>query len=252
MHIAKENLAAAKAIEPQIEQSVILARHSLDVLIGQRPATTAALPETLSDLPELVPVPIGVPASLLDRRPDVRQAELAVAAASERIGVSIAEMYPDLTLTAGGGFRSDTFSKISAHEGEVYSTIISLAMPIFTGGRLKAGVLAARARTEQAAANYAGTILVALREVEDALVAERMLSRRLVQLEKRLSEALLAEKLARQRYLQGVEQILIVLETERRRRIAENELVIAKGELWNARINLFLALGGDWKLEMQE
>lgn len=251
MHIARENLAAARSVEPQIEQSVIFARHSLDVLTGQRPATTAILPETLPDLPELVAVPIGVPVSLLDRRPDVRAAELALAATTERIGVSIAEMYPDLTLTASGGFRSDTFSKIAANEGQVYSAIISLAMPIFTGGRLKAGVLAARARTEQAAANYAGTILVALREVEDTLVAEQMLSQRLVQLEKRLTEAWLAEKLARQRYLQGVEQILIVLETERRRRIAENELVIVKRDLWNARINLFLALGGDWDTKDQ-
>lgn len=249
MHIASENLAAAKALEPQLEQSVILSQHSLEVLTGQRPATTGALRETLPDLPELVPVPIGMPASLLDRRPDVRSAELALAANTERIGVSIAEMYPDLTLTASGGFRSDTSSKIAAHEGEVYSAIIGLAMPIFTGGRLKAGVEAAKARTEQAAANYAGIILAALREVEDALVTEQMQGQRLVQLEKRLTEGWRAEKLARQRYLRGVEQILIVLETERRRRIAENELVLAKGELWNARINLFLALGGDWDVE---
>ena len=248
MHIANENLASSKALEPQIEQSVILAQHSLDVLTGRRPATTSLLPETLPELPELGPVPLGIPASLLDRRPDIRAAELALAATTERIGVSIAEMYPDLTLTASGGFSSDTFSKISAHEGEVYSAIIGLAMPIFTGGRLKAGVEAAKARTEQAAANYAGTILIALREVEDSLVAEQKLSRRLVQLEKRLSGAWRAEKLARQRYLQGVERILIVLETERRRRIAENELVLAKGNLWNARINLFLALGGDWNI----
>ena len=77
---------------------------------------------------------------------------------------------------------------------------------------------------------------------------QQMLTERIKQLQKRLGEAEQAEKLASDRYFQGVEKVLTVLETERRRRIAENELILAEGDLWNARIDLFLALGGDWKI----
>lgn len=249
VHLAKENLAAAEALAPAIEQAVLLSGHSLDVLIGQRPATSNIPADLLSDLPDLSPVPLGMPAALLDRRPDVRSAELKLAAATERVGVSIAALYPDFTLTGSAGFRSDSFREIADHQGEVYSAIIALAAPIWKGGQLRAAVKASKARVQLNAANYAGTILNALREVEDALVRDEMLRRRLALLETRLTEARSAEELARERYFRGVEKILIVLETERRRRSAENELVITKGRMWNARIDLFLALGGDWKIK---
>jgi len=96
------------------------------------------------------------------------------------------------------------------------------------------------------ASNYAQTVLTALREVEDALVREQLLQRRLNAVALRFNEATAAEKLAGQRYLRGVERLITVLETERRRRTAENELNNLKGELWAARVDLFLSLGGDW------
>ncbi|MCK4960016.1 MAG: TolC family protein, partial [Planctomycetes bacterium] len=108
------------------------------------------------------------------------------------------------------------------------------------------GVDAARARSEGARAAYAGVVLEALREVEDAFVRCEMLSWRMKELEVRLREARSAEELADDRYSKGLETILIVLETERRRRLAENELVSTKGQLFGGRIDLFLALGGDW------
>jgi len=246
VHLARENLAAARALEPQIEQSLLLAQHSLDVLLGRRPAVSALLPETLPELPDLSMVPVGLPAALLDRRPDVRTSELNLAAATERIGVSIAALYPDLTLTASGGYRSGSLSRLTASNADVYSAVIALAGPIWKGGQLRAQVEASKAQAQQAAANYAGVVLLALREVEDALVKQKKLRIRYEQLKVRLTEALRAEKLARQRYLKGVEKFLIVLETERRRRIAENQLVNTASELFNARIDLFLALGGDW------
>ena len=131
-------------------------------------------------------------------------------------------------------------------EAEVYSAIIALAAPIFKGGQLKAQVDAAKARATQAAENYAGVVLVALREVEDALVRQQTLKNRLEHLRERLKQASRAERLARERYMRGVEQLLIVLDTERRRRLAENELIVTTGNIWNGRVELFLALGGDW------
>lgn len=247
VYLARENFSAAQAREPQLQQSVLLAHHSLDVLTGQRPASSEPLEQTLSELPPLEPVPVAVPAALLDRRPDIRAAEFRLVAATERIGVSIAGLFPDLTLSASGGFTSDTFSKITANEGQVYSAVMALATPIFKGGRLRAQVDAAKARTEQQAANYAQTILIGLREVEDALVRQQMLTERVEKLKQRLADALRAESLAMERYQRGVERLLIVLETQRRRAVAQNELIVTRGELFNARVDLFLGLGGDWQ-----
>ena len=248
VHLAREKLASAQATALQLHQSVILASHGLDVLLGKRPATSEPLPDSLPDMPDLQPIPAGLPAWLLDRRPDVKSAELRLAGATERIGVSIAEMFPDLTLTATGGYRSDTFRELTNSENQVYSAIIGVAAPIFTGGSLEAGVDAARARAAQATADYAGTILRAFREVEDALVKEQLLTQRIKHLKTSFDEAVRAEELAKDRYSRGLEKVLIVLDTERTRRIAENEYVLTKAELFNTRIDLFLALGGDWSL----
>ncbi len=246
VHLTKENLAASQSLEPQLAQSLILAAHSLDVLLGRRPAASELLPETLPQLPELGDIPAGLPAGLLDRRPDVRASEMQLASATEQVGISIAALYPSFNLTATGGYRSSEFSSFTRTGADVYSFIIGLSAPIWKGGQLRAQVDFSRASVKQAVANYADTVLVALREVEDALVKHQKLSERYRILKVRLAESLSAERLARQRYLRGLEGILIVLDTERRRRIAENLVVETASQLFNARIDLFLALGGDW------
>ncbi|MEN8126489.1 MAG: efflux transporter outer membrane subunit [Planctomycetota bacterium] len=249
VYIAKENLANAKAQKSLVEQSLLLTLHALDVLCGQAPETTRDVPRTLPKLPGLSPVPAGLPADLLDRRPDVRAAEMRLAAGTERIGASIAQMYPDLTLTATGGYSSEHFRELTLSENQVYAAILNAMAPVFKGGRLKAGVEAAEAAARQSAAQYAGTVLNAMREVEDALVKQQKLKERITQLTDRLEQARNAERMATDRYKQGVDKILLVLETERRRRLAENELALAQGDLWKARVELFLAIGGDWGIE---
>ncbi len=227
----------------------MLAQHSLEVLTGTAPATTEILPDTLPELPDLTPVPLGIPAALLDRRPDLMASELKLRASSERIGASIAEMYPDFTLTGSGGYRSDSFRDLFDIENQVYSFIMSAAAPIYKGGRLKAQVAAAKARTEQAAANYSGLVLKALQEVEDSLVSQKQLDESAHYQKERLLQAQRGEKLANKRYSQGLEILIVVLDTERRRRLAEDQYILTKSLLYNARINLFLALGGDWKTD---
>lgn len=252
IRLARENLAAAQAIEPVIELSLITARHALDVLLARRPGSSDELPQTLDDLPDLGPVPLGLPASLLDRRPDVRAAEFSLRAANERIGVSIAQLYPDLTLVGTFGYSADTIEDIfQQDETEMYAAIMSLVQPIFKGGQIRAQIDAAEARYAELAANYAGTVLTAMREVEDALVSEQMLQTQLKHARVQFREASAAESLSRQRYQRGVEGILTVLESERRRRISEQEVTILKGQLWTNRVNLFLALGGDWNYQEQ-
>jgi multidrug efflux system outer membrane protein len=188
-----------------------------------------------------------MPASLLDRRPDVRAAEFMLRAANERIGVSIAQLYPDLNIMANFGYSGDTVEEIfQQDETEMYLAIMSLAQPIFRGGQIRAQIHAAEARYAELAANYAGTVLAAMREVEDALITEQMLQTQLKHTRVQFREASAAEELSKQRYERGVEGILTVLESERRRRISEQEVTILKGRIWTNRVNLFLALGGDW------
>ena len=247
IRLARENLAALEGIEPVIELSLVTARNALDELLARRPGSSDELPRTLDDLPDLGPIPVGLPASLLDRRPDVRAAELMLRAANERIGVSIAQLYPDLNIIGTFGYSGDTVEEIfQQDETEMYMAIMSLAQPIFRGGQIRAQIDAAEARYAELAANYAGTVLAAMREVEDALITEKMLQTQLKHARIQFREAGAAESLSKQRYERGVEGILTVLESERRRRISEQEVTILKGQIWTTRVNLFLALGGDW------
>ncbi len=247
LRLTRENLASLKAIEPAIELQLITARNALDVLLARRPGSSENLPETLEELPQMDSIPIGLPASLLDRRPDIKAAEFTLIAANERVGVSIAQLFPDFGLTGTFGYSGDTIQEIFKYDyTEMYSEIMHLAQPIFKGGQLQAQIKAAKARYEELAANYAGVVLNALKEVEDALVTEQKLVEQLEQAQIQLTEARAAEDLSRQRYENGVEGILAVLESERRSRASEEQLIILKGQIWSSRVNLHLALGGDW------
>lgn len=246
--MARQALVASMASKSLLQQNLGLACNAMDVLCGQPPGQGLQLLGSTPQLPELGPVPTGVPAALLDRRPDVRASELRLSAATEQVGLSIAQLYPDLTLTATGGFMSDTFQDAANLDFAVYSGLIGLAAPIYKGGQLRAAVKAARAAAQEAAYTYAGTVLKAIREVEDALAKHHWLYAQIAQLEQRLALARKAEELARQRYNNGAESILPVFEAQRALHNAENELLVAKGQLWQARVELYLALGGDWAL----
>jgi len=222
------------------------AQLALDVLVGRIPGSSGPLPETLPDLPDLQPVPAGIPAALLDRRPDLMQAEMQLASATYGIGAALADLYPNLSLTGSAGSTSDSVSDLLDVQSIVYNAVANLVGPIFSGGARRAEVDAARARAEAAGAAYAGAVLTALREVEDALVADRANRERLEHARRRLAEAQAADDIARKRYSRGVEPFLKVLETERRLRNAEEGLITTRADAWNTRIDLFLALGGDW------
>jgi multidrug efflux system outer membrane protein len=245
LHLARENLAASRASEAVIAGQLEQARLALDVLVGRRPGRAGMLPETLPTLPELDPVPLGLPASLLDRRPDLRQAEMQLASATYGVGAAIAGLYPDLSLTGSVGENGDRINDLDLADF-VYNIVANLTAPIFTGGQRRADVAAARARAEQAAAVYAGAVLQALREVEEALVLGEATVESYELTTERVAEARAADRIAKERYQRGVESLLTVLETERRLRLAEQATITSTADVWNARIDLFLALGGDW------
>jgi len=249
LHLARENLAAARASEAVIEGQREQARLALDVLVGRRPGSAEMLPATLPQLPSLEPVPVGLPIALLDRRPDLRQAEMQLAAATYGVGAAIANLYPDLGLSGSIGENGDRINELDL-SNFVYNIVGNLTGPLFSGGQRRADVDAARARAEAAAASYAGAVLNAIREVEDALVLNDAAVESYRLTVERVSEARAADRIAKERYQRGVERLLTVLETERRLRLAEQANITTTADVWNARIDLFLALGGDWDADV--
>jgi multidrug efflux system outer membrane protein len=245
LYLARENYSSSRASEAVIEGALEQARLALDVLVGRRPGSAEPLPETLPTLPSLEPVPLGLPAELLDRRPDLRQAEMQLTAATYGVGAAIANLYPDLSLTGSVGESADRISDLDL-ENFIFNLVANITGPLFTGGQRRADVDAARARAERAAAVYAGAVLDALREVEEALVLDEASRGNYTFSSDRVEDARAADRLAKERYQRGVGSLLTVLETERRLRLAEQAFINATSDVWNSRIGLFLALGGDW------
>ena len=247
LYLVRENRAASEAALPEGQRSLAAARHALDVLVGRRPGTGPALPDSLPSVPALDPIPVGLPAALLDRRPDLVAARMRLAAATARVGVALADLYPNLTLTGSTGIVSDDVSGLLDTGGQVYSAVAGLLAPIFRGGQLRAQAAAARARADAAAAAYAGAVLQALQEVEDALTSDTLLQRQLAAARRRREAARGAEELARWRYDRGTGTLLDLLAADRARQLSELSLTLTQASLWDTRVGLHLALGGHWE-----
>ncbi|MEM8872909.1 MAG: efflux transporter outer membrane subunit [Planctomycetota bacterium] len=251
VRLARQNLAAAEAELPPLQQQLTQAELALDVLLGVRPGTGPKL-STLSTLPPLEPPPTGLPAHLLDRRPDLAASQFRAMAEQADIGAEIADLYPDVTLSGSAGLTSSTLNELLSDLSQVYAGFAGLDQLIFDGGVQQGQVTVARAQAERAAAQYAGAVLVALQEVEGALIAERFNRLALAASTRALDEAQAAEDLARDRYERGVETLLNVFEAEGRRRTAEEQVASLEEAVWDSRIDLHLALGGDWGIDVPE
>jgi NodT family efflux transporter outer membrane factor (OMF) lipoprotein len=245
--LTRQSLAVSEAVVFGLQMALRQNRHAMDVLLGRQPGTGEKIPATLPDLPGAQLPPAGLPAELLERRPDLRVAEQQLAAATARVGVAMADLFPSLTLTGSAGSRSDGVSDLLSSETLVYNAVAGLLAPIFSAGRLRAQVDVSEARMEEAAERYASAVLVALREVEDALVREEGLRETIEALGTAAVESRIGAEIALARYERGTAGLLTRLESQRRRFASEDALLVARGDLWNARIDLHLALGGDWQ-----
>jgi outer membrane protein, multidrug efflux system len=233
---------------PGFEKQVQQARNQLAVLVGQPPGTVDAM---LAG-PAVVPVAsgvigVGVPAALARRRPDIRQAEAQLHAATANIGVAVASFYPDISLTGNLGLRATDASYLTNWASHFYSAGPSLSLPIFQGGRLTANLRLARAQAVEAALHYRGTVLNALREVEDALVAYRTDSAARDRAADTVHSAETSLYLARNRYEHGLSDFIQALDSERTLVSARQQLVQADMTLANDVVALYRALGGGWQ-----
>ena len=245
VHQAKENLASAQAVLPGLHADHKQAEHFLQELLGQKPGADMPLAK-LTSLPPLEQPPVGVPAALLDRRPDLRAARFRNQAQAANVDVAISALYPTLRLTATGGWESTELEDLFDADRLFGSLLADLSTRLFGGGRLQANVEIEWARLRASAATYRAQVLSACREVEDALVAESRLREQWRKVQEQVREARQAETLARDRYASGVGALLTVLDTERRRAAAEEFGLLLEQAIWNARIDLHLALGGHW------
>jgi outer membrane protein, multidrug efflux system len=240
-------VAVPAATLAQTERLRAEQEHQLSQLIGQAPTNIprrGRLPDAVSGLS----IPDSLPATLLERRPDVQAAERAYAAATARIGVAQAARLPAISITGYYGSQSATAGDLFGTNGEIYQALAGISLPIFTGGRLINETRAARARAEQARLQYEQSVLIALREASDALAAVRT-SRDQVTAQLTQAQALRrALHLAELRYRTGIASYVEVLEAQRSLFDAELALSRAQLDQLAAAVGLYRALGGGWEV----
>jgi multidrug efflux system outer membrane protein len=195
-------------------------------------------------VPEVVP---GLPSELLERRPDVAQAERELAARNAEIGVAKGAFFPVVRLTAAGGYLSAEAQDLFSWESRIWQISPGISFPIFQGGRNKANLARAQAAYEEAVALYRQRVLVAFREVEDSLVAVRYLEKQANAREVAASSAKAAAELSLARYQAGSVDFLGVVDSENVRLLNEQLAVVAKRDRFLAVVRLIKALGGGWE-----
>jgi NodT family efflux transporter outer membrane factor (OMF) lipoprotein len=245
---ALSSLEQARASVPALQQSISQTQNLLALLAGQVPGSLDA---KLSRGLKTIPYPdrslaLGIPADTLRQRPDVRLAGYQLLAAAANVRAATAERYPSLNLSGSLGLNTLSSGKIFNPETVTSGVIAGLTGPIFDAGRIRSNIAAQSAIEEQALQTYRATVLLALSEVEDSLIACRRTTERLTALEKATSSARQAALLAEQRYQAGVIDILTVLDSQRTLLGLEDSLFTARANRTIAYIQLYRALGGGW------
>ena len=241
-------LTATEALVPSLQTGFDQSVHHLAVLLGEAPGGLDAQMATVQSIPSTPPtVPVGLPSDLLLRRPDIQRAEREVAASSARIGEARAELFPKFSLTGAVGLDSLSTGNWIDYASRYWSAGPSLRWEIFEAGRIRANIRIQSAREQQALNAYQQTLLVALEEVENALVGyAREQTRRdaLVRSERASDEAL---KLSTQLYRSGLADFLNVLESERGLYASQDALVQSDEAVSLDLVQLYKSLGGGWQ-----
>jgi NodT family efflux transporter outer membrane factor (OMF) lipoprotein len=204
----------------------------------------------LPSIPQIVDV--GVPSTLARRRPDIRQAEASLHAATAGVGVAVAQFYPDISLTGNIGMRALDASYLTHWASHFYSAGPAISLPLFSGGKLSASLTLARAEQQAAALNYRGTVLNALREVENALVSYRADRASHDLLQDTLDSAQVTWDLSRNQYEHGLTSYINVLNAQESVLADRQALVQSNVQLVDDIVALYRALGGGWEETIKE
>jgi multidrug efflux system outer membrane protein len=247
VRLTRANVASARAQYALLKRQADLAVRQLEALLGRYPSGRLETPGELVELPETVPA--GLPADLLDRRPDVRASAQRLVSADASLIESRRALLPAIRLTGTYGRASSELENLLEDPFDVWSLVGNLTAPLFQGGRLRANVDRSEAARAEALANYQDTVLTAFREVESALAGETLLRDQLEAVRTSAVESIGAQELAEERYERGLVDIITVLESQRRAFTSRSTVLSVQNQLLQNRINLYLSLGGDFSAE---
>lgn len=243
---AEELLYTATAQIPQLQQQIQQNENAMRLLLGQEPGPVAHLaPNVLAPVPQ--DLPAGLPSQLLERRPDIQQAEAQLKAANAQIGVARAQFFPQLSISASGGVSGTTLSDLFSTGGGTVYGLGSLTQPLFQGGKLRGQLELSKQQKEEMVLNYQKTILGAFRDVSNSLIAVNKQRSTREEQEKLVAAAQDATRLARIRYQGGSTSYLEVLTTDSSLFTAQLNLVTAQQNEALTLVQLYGALGGGWQ-----
>ncbi len=244
-------VAKAKAILPGLRRNRLLKENQLSVLLGQAPGDIDRSLE-ISTQPLPPAVPVGLPSSLLQRRPDIRLAEQDLIAANAGIGIAKTNFFPRLTLTGGLGLESDELNTLLKSAARTWILDLDVAMPIFTAGKNRAKLAIAKEQYEQAKLNYRKVVLRSLQEVSNALESY-YLSKEALQARRHLVDSSREYvRLAKLRYYNGVLSYLDLLDAQRQLFDSELSLSQSKRDRLVIFVQLYKALGGGWEVNRDQ
>ncbi|MEW5908441.1 MAG: efflux transporter outer membrane subunit [Thermodesulfobacteriota bacterium] len=246
---AKAQLASLEAQLPVLERKAAQTIYRLDVLTGRPPGNLYPLLNSMEPIPgAFFKFPIGIPSDLLRRRPDIRKAEQELAAATARIGIATADLFPKFSLIGGFGHQAFDFSDLADSGSRFWSIGPSIRWPVFNSGRIRANIEVQNSKQEAALVQYEKSVITALEEVENALAAltNEQKSRA------SLSESVLSNKkavdISGELYRRGMTGFLDVLIGQRTLYLAQDALVQNEQSIATSMVALFKALGGGWQI----
>jgi NodT family efflux transporter outer membrane factor (OMF) lipoprotein len=247
---AKTQLETTQASLVDVDSQRASAEHAIAMLTGVAPAELTIAP--IADwAPQPPPTPVGLPSTLLQRRPDVAGAERRAAAANALIGVQIAGYFPDLTLSGSYGFGSDALATLFKSSNAAWSYGGSVAQTVFDAGATSAKVRGARAGYDEAVATYRQTVLTAMQQVEDALAAARVLQNEAAIRQSASADADQAEKIVLNQYKAGQVAYTSVVVAQATALSARESLLTIQGQRVTNSVSLIAALGGGWSSKLK-
>jgi NodT family efflux transporter outer membrane factor (OMF) lipoprotein len=250
---AAAQVESTAAVIPGLEQQEAQLINAISFLLGQQPRSLEvelAAPRPVPPVPPTVPV--GLPSELARRRPDVREAEAQLHAATANVGVAVADFYPSFTISLNPSFQGLQVHDLWNTGAGTYTFGPNITLPIFEGGRLTRSLELRGAQQQEAAVTYQYTVLRALHDVDDALTAYDKQQRQRLHLEQAVVQNRRALDLARQRYEQGVSDFLQVLIVQRDLLAAELALADSTTTVSTNLVQLYKALGGGWEADLPE
>src|SRR5713226_7915989 len=244
---AAAQLESTKAVVPTLLSGIDVSIHHLSVLLGGEPGALRAELEKTSPIPFAGPdVAAGLPSDLLKRRPDIRRAEAQVAAATARVSVAKADLFPHFVLTGTAGRQATQLHDLTLGIGNFFSVGPGISLPLFTGGRIRSNIAVQTSRQRAALIRYQSAILNAFEEVQNALVNYSQEQERRDRLNQAVEQSQLAVDLATDQYRAGLVDFLAVLEAQRELYANEDQLVQSQASVTDNLIALYRALGGGW------